>query len=128
MMSFVELDVDLSLPTICPRTIDWIDRVASLEYLAEDGVVLIRGKDLPDPEDPSDPGFLATITLADVGRAHAVWLTGAKKELQIPELHWPGIRDFKSKIINNYFKHWFFKVLDDPQIYRAEIIRVEGWL
>lgn len=113
----------LKLPS--PRTINWTEKNKVAEYLRDDGSVIIRGNDVPNPEDPSDPRFTVTIFLhTDRAFVESHWVSnGEYRATGVPSL----VRNmFGHKATDTYFKHWLFKVLDDPEIYRADTIRIEG--
>lgn len=110
-----------------PRVIDWKEKSKAVECLREDGSVIIRGNDVPNPEDPSDPNFTVTIFLhQDRAFVDSQWVeNGIYRSTSVPSL----IRNtFGQRPQETYFKHWLFKVLEDPEIYRADTIRIEGRL
>src|SRR4051812_4299878 len=46
---------------------EWNDRYKALQQAINDGMFIFTGKDLPDPEDPSDPEFTSHIIIGATG-------------------------------------------------------------
>jgi hypothetical protein len=102
------------------------ERRSVLNDLLSDGTVVFKGKDLPDPEDPSDPSFTAMIYISGTGAGTETLYESGIVATGIPSVHVA----YWDKTSIQYLKHWLFKVLDDPKIYRATEIKIQaskGW-
>lgn len=98
----------------------WNERHIAFGMLMSDGEVVIQGIDLPDPDDPSDPEFIAKIVVTEHGAGTEI-VSGDK----IYGTHIPALNVFSwSKENLGYLKHWLFKVFDDIKIYRANRIEI----
>jgi len=97
-------------------------RHSVLNELIVDGEVVYKGKDLPDPEDPTDPVFTAKVYITDSGAGTEVIYASGPVATNIPALR---IASWDRESIK-YLKHWLFKVLDDHSIYRANEIHIEA--
>jgi len=107
------------------------DRGQFLKYLVQEGSVFtMKGKDLPDPEDPSDPIFYADIIIAN--NSASVHLAFDDDNLNPIVVEIPSLTSTNtwSKTNISYLKHWVNKVLDDVRVFRANeisIVAVGGW-
>lgn len=96
----------------------WEDRHLALQSAINDGIFTLQGKDLPDPEDPTDPQFTVRIIISGTG-AGTEFLYGE----QLIATDVPAINvNCWSKRNFSYLKHWISKVLDDPSVYRGNEI------
>lgn len=99
----------------------WSDRHGAFGKLLSEGEVVLQGTDLPDPEDPSDPEFVAKIVVTEHGAGTEIICGDKILGTGIPALNvfaW-------SKDNISYLKHWLFKVFDDSKIYRATRIEIK---
>lgn len=96
------------------------ERHSALNDLIADGEVVFQGKDLPDPEDPSDPVFTAHIYVSGSGAGTELIYETGLIATGIPSIH---VASWDKDSIK-YLKHWLFKVLDDQKIYRANEIKI----
>lgn len=103
------------------KKLHWADRHSVLNLLMKEREVVLEGTDLPDPEDPSDPEFTATIVIANTGAGTETFFDDKIIATGIPSLMVPSW----TKESLSYLKHWLFKVFDDPRIYRAKEIRIQ---
>lgn len=100
----------------------WSERHSAFKKIFTENKCVIQGTDLPDPEDPSDPSFIAKIYITSKG-AGTETIYGDK----IVATDIPALNVFEwSKENISYLKHWLFKVFDDPQIYRGDKIVIEA--
>lgn len=103
-----------------------LERHSVLNKLMTAKEVVFQGRDLPDPEDPSDPQFIAKIYISQAGAGSETIFGDRVIGNGIPSLMVPAWnRDNLS-----YLKHWLSKVLDDPKMYRANRIHIystEQW-
>lgn len=106
------------------------DRTQFLKHLVSDGIFRMTGKDLPDIDDPSDPIFYADIIVANNGAC--LHLEFDDESLGPITTDIPSLTTTNSWSKSNisYLKHWVNKVLDDPRVFRANVISivaVGGW-
>ena len=102
------------------------ERRSVLNDLLNDGTVVFKGKDLPNIDDPSDPSFMAMIYVSGIGAGTETLYESGIVATGIPSVHVA----YWDKASIQYLKHWLFKVLDDPKIYRATEIKIQtskGW-
>lgn len=102
------------------KNFTWDQRHQALALALETGYGAFYGKDLPDPEDPSDPVFTATIFVSKEGAGTEIEYENGLQGTGLPALRVFGWN--KNNL--GYLKHWFSKITDDPQIYRANEIKI----